>query len=173
LRPSACWLCGLPPTASITEKMSHRSSTESSPSHEPLAIGEGEEAFSSRDPNRMDGRMAKRVASPTPAAWLVQFTLSPFMTARKLVQDCSHRLRRRPAYALRTCSGLELEEKLRSKPAPPSRSPRYRHVFPTRECACRAIRTEQRNAHHFAGAILDRLSARISIEIRLSECRGD
>lgn len=32
----------------------------------------------------------------------------------------------------------------------PYRSPRYCHVFPTRECACRAIQAEQCNAHHLA-----------------------
>src|SRR5271163_1287003 len=33
-------------------------------------------------------------------------------------------------------------------------SPRDRCVFPARERACRAVRAEQRNAHHFARAIL-------------------
>lgn len=84
MRPSERWLCGLPPTASITEKMSHRSSRRSSPSHEPLAIGEGEEAFSSPYPNRMDVRMARtgRIAGSRGLAGPT--TRSPFMTARRL-----------------------------------------------------------------------------------------
>src|SRR5579862_6531274 len=35
-------------------------------------------------------------------------------------------------------------------------SPRYRHVFPARERTCRAVRAEQRNTHHLAGALLER-----------------
>jgi hypothetical protein len=38
-------------------------------------------------------------------------------------------------------------------------SPRDGFVFPTRELACRAVRSEQCNAHSLAGAFLDRLRA--------------
>jgi hypothetical protein len=48
-------------------------------------------------------------------------------------------------------------------------SPRDRSVFPARKCTCWAIRAKKRNVHHLAGAILDRLSARIPAEVRLGE----
>jgi hypothetical protein len=50
---------------------------------------------------------------------------------------------------------------------PGCRSPRYRQVFQPRERTRGAVRGEQRNAHHRAGAFPDRLPARISVEIRL------
>ncbi len=51
-------------------------------------------------------------------------------------------------------------------------SPRDCFVFPTRERICRVVRAEQRNAHHLAGAILDRLRARVSIQVCLGEGWG-
>src|ERR1700739_4397733 len=48
-------------------------------------------------------------------------------------------------------------------------SPRYRHVFPARERPCRAVRAEQRNTHHFAGALLERLRPLITVEV----CPGE
>jgi len=62
-QPSGRWLCGLPPTASITGRESRRNLRRFSPSHEPLALGEGEEILGRLGPNWMDGRLAKRVSS--------------------------------------------------------------------------------------------------------------
>ena len=52
-------------------------------------------------------------------------------------------------------------------------SPRDRCVFPARERTCRAVRAEQRNAHHLAGALLDRLRPLISVEVCLGEAWGN
>src|ERR1035438_8261215 len=43
-----------------------------SPSHEPLAIGEGEKTLGGIGPNRMDSRLAKWVSSSTQAAGIAQ-----------------------------------------------------------------------------------------------------
>src|SRR5580704_4421036 len=48
-------------------------------------------------------------------------------------------------------------------------SPRNRFVLPSREGACRTVRTEQRNAHDLAGAVLDGLGALVSVEVRTRE----
>lgn len=48
-------------------------------------------------------------------------------------------------------------------------SPWNRHVFPARECPCRAVRAKERNAYRLAGALFDSLGARISVEVRLGE----
>src|ERR1035441_10576521 len=71
-RRSGLWLYVLPPTASITERTSHRSLRESSPSHQSLAIGKGQEAPGGVGPNRTDSRLAKRVSSSVPTIWLAQ-----------------------------------------------------------------------------------------------------
>ena len=52
-------------------------------------------------------------------------------------------------------------------------SPRERSEFCVRECTCRAVRAEQRNANRLAGAFLDSLRARIVVEVRLGEARRD
>jgi hypothetical protein len=52
-------------------------------------------------------------------------------------------------------------------------SPGYSCVFPARKRTCRAVRAEQRNTHHFAGAFLDRLRPGISVEVCLGEARGN
>ena len=52
-------------------------------------------------------------------------------------------------------------------------SPRDRYVFPARKCTCWAIRAKKCNAHDLARAILDRLGARISVEVRLGESGRD
>jgi hypothetical protein len=41
-----------------------------------------------------------------------------------------------------------------------------------RELACRAVRSEQRDAHSLAGVFLDRIRASISIEVRADNAKG-
>src|SRR3984893_9446471 len=48
-------------------------------------------------------------------------------------------------------------------------SPRYRHVFSARDRPCRAVRAEQRNTHHLAGAHLERLRPLLPVEV----CPGE
>ena len=45
---------------------------KSSPSHEPLAIGEGEETLSRISPNRLDSLVAKRISSSSQTTRLAQ-----------------------------------------------------------------------------------------------------
>ena len=52
-------------------------------------------------------------------------------------------------------------------------SPRECSEFCVRECTCRAVRAEQRNANRLAGAFLDSLRARIVVEVRLGEAWRD
>ena len=64
-QPSGLWLCVLPPTASITGRKFRHNLRRSSLSHEPLALGEGEETLGRIGQNRMDSRLAKRISSST------------------------------------------------------------------------------------------------------------
>src|SRR5580704_3843795 len=58
-----------------------------------------------------------------------------------------------------TRSASPIPPKTRRGHARETPSPRDRCVFPARERTRRAVRAEQRNAHHLAGAVLDRLRA--------------
>lgn len=60
-RPSERWPYALPPTALTTGKKFRHSSTRCSPSHEPLAFGEGKATPGRTTPNRLDSRLAERV----------------------------------------------------------------------------------------------------------------
>src|ERR1017187_7138328 len=71
-QPSERWLSVLPPIASITGRKSRRNFKRSSPSHEPLALGEGEATLGRTVPNRLDRRLAKRVSSPAQTARLAE-----------------------------------------------------------------------------------------------------
>jgi hypothetical protein len=62
----------LPPTASTMGRKSRRSLRRYFPSHEPLAIGEGEKTFGGIGPNWMDSRLAERVSSSTQTTGLAQ-----------------------------------------------------------------------------------------------------
>src|SRR5664279_6452525 len=74
-RRSERWRCVLPPTVSITGKKSRHRLIKSSPSHEPMASGEGEETPSRTNPDRMDGCLAKWVSSPSYATGLAELHL--------------------------------------------------------------------------------------------------
>ena len=71
-QPSARWPCAMPSNASIMGRKSRPSLRKSSPSHEPFALGEGEETLGRIGPDRMDSRLAKRVSSPAQTTGLAQ-----------------------------------------------------------------------------------------------------